>query len=99
MTNLPDWLKSYLRQPFVMIVWFMETYAKNTARLRIFMAKPDVIKAFKLAIAFTMLAWIVIGLMASDEDRGRLTETIRTTWGEMQDVNEQKKLQTQDKTQ
>ena len=82
--GMPGWLKSYLRQPFVMIVWFMETYAKNTTRLRIFMTKPNVIKTFKLAITFTMLVWIVVGFMASDEDRGRLTEKIRTTWGELQ---------------
>ena len=82
--GMPQWLKSYLRQPFVMIVWFMETYAKNTARLRILMTKPGAIKAFKIAIMFTMLVWIVVGVMASDEDRGRLTETIRTTWGELQ---------------
>ena len=93
MKKLPNWLISYLRQPFVYIVWVMETYAKNTARLRIFMAKPNVAKAFKLAITFTMLVWIVVGIMASDEDRGRLTEKIRTTWGDIQEINEQKKLQ------
>ena len=81
---MPGWLKSYLRQPFVMIVWFMETYTKNTTRLRIFMTNPGAIKAFKIAITFTMLVWIVVGFMASDEDRGRLTEKIRTTWGELQ---------------
>lgn len=99
MTGFTEGLKSYLRVPFVMIVWFMETYAKNTTRVRIFMAKPDVIKVFKLAIAFTMLAWIVIGVMASDEDRGRLTEKIRTTWGEVQDINQQKKDQTKNPAQ
>ncbi|MDH5489008.1 MAG: hypothetical protein OEX17_03675 [Rhodospirillaceae bacterium] len=93
MKKLPDWLISYLRQPFVFIVWVMETYTKNTTRARIFMAKPNVAKTFKLAITFTMLTWIVVGIMASDEDRGRLTEKIRTTWGDIQDINEQKKLQ------
>ena len=84
MITLPNWLKWYLRQPFVMIVWVMETYTKNTARLRVFMTKPSSVKTFKLAITFTMLIWVVVGFMASDEDRGRLTEKIRTTWGELQ---------------
>ena len=92
-TNMPEWLKSYLRAPFVVIVWFMETYGKNSTRLRAFMAKPDITKIFKIAIGFTMVVWIVVGVIASDDDRSRLTETLKGFWGEMQDLNEQKKLQ------
>ncbi|MDH3335919.1 MAG: hypothetical protein OEL50_04670 [Rhodospirillaceae bacterium] len=93
MKKLPDWLISYLRQPFVFIVWVMETYAINTARLRIFMSKPTVAKVFKLAITLTVVTWIFVGLMANEEDRSRLTDTLKGFWGEVQDINEQKKLQ------
>ena len=94
MAGFPEGLKSYLRVPFVMIVWFMETYAKNTARLRIFMKKPRVAMAFKLAITFTVLLWVVVAMVASEDDKNRFTDTLKSFWGEMQDLNQQKKEQT-----
>ena len=48
MTGLPAGLKAYLRVPFVMIVWVMETYTKNRDSFRTFMAKPRVSTAFKV---------------------------------------------------
>lgn len=90
MSSLPPWLISYLRQPFVFIVWVMETYAKNTARLKVFMTKPRVMLTFKLAITVTMLVWIVVGVIASDADRGRLTKTLTGFWDDIQGTVEQK---------
>lgn len=91
MTGLPEGLKSYLRTPFVMIVWVMETYGKNRDRLRAFMDKPRVSLAFKVMLALTVVVWLVIGFTASEEYRHRLTDAVQGLWSEAQDLNEQKK--------
>ena len=96
MTGLPSGLKAYFRVPFVMIVWVMETYAKNRDRFRTFMAKPRVATAFKVMLALTAAAWIIIGLMAKEEDRGLLTDAVQGLWSDAQDLNAQKKLLNQE---
>lgn len=91
MAGLPNGLKAYLRVPFVMIVWVMETYAKNRERLRAFLAQPRVAGTLKWAIVLTAVVWLVVGFMASDEDRGRLTETLKAFWTDTQELNAEKK--------
>lgn len=91
MSGIPNGLKNYLRVPFVMIVWVMETYTKNRERLTHFLAQPRVATTLKWTIVLTMLVWVVVGLMASEEDRGRLTDALKGFWSEAQDINEQKK--------
>lgn len=91
MTGLPAGLKAYLRVPFSMIVWVMETYAKNRDRLRAFMAKPRVSLAFKVLLAFTILAWVVIGFTATEEQGSRLTDALQGVWTDTQDLNAEKK--------
>ena len=73
MAGIPEGLKAYLRVPFSMIVWVMETYANNRARVKDFMSQSKPADFFKIAIAITVLAWIVIGLSAKEEDGQRLT--------------------------
>jgi len=91
MTGLPAGLKAYLRVPFSMIVWVMETYAKNRDRIRTFMAKPRVATAFKVMLALTALAWIIIGLTANEEQGRRLTDAMQGFWTDAQDLNAEKK--------
>ena len=91
MTGLPAGLKAYLRVPFSMIVWVMETYAKNRDRFRAFMAKPRVSLAFKVMLALTVLAWIVIGFTANEEQGQRLTDALQGIWTDTQDLNAEKK--------
>ncbi len=91
MTGIPNGLKNYLRVPFVMIVWVMETYAKNRERFRSFISQPRVAATLKWAIVMTAVVWIAVGFMASDEDRGRLTEAVKGLWSEAQDLNAEKK--------
>ena len=38
---IKSWLIWYFRQPFVMIVWFMETFAKNRDRVKATLARQD----------------------------------------------------------
>ena len=69
----------------------METYAKNRDRFRAFMAKPRVSLAFKIMLAFTVLAWIIIGFTASEEEGSRLTDAMQGFWSDAQDLNAEKK--------
>ena len=91
MMGLPAGLKAYLRVLFALIVWVMETFAKNRDRLRDFMAKPRVSLAFKIMLALTALAWIIIGLTANDEEGRRLTDAMQGFWTDAQDLNAEKK--------
>jgi len=91
MTGLPEGLKSYLRAPFVMIVWVMETYTKNRDHLKAFMAQPRVAKTFKIAVVLTALGWIVVALMANPEQGQRLTDAVKSFWSDTQDLSEQRK--------
>ncbi|MBP5855503.1 hypothetical protein KAJ83_00655 [Marivibrio halodurans] len=86
-------IKAYLRVPFSMIVWVMETYAANRERLARFMARPLVARIFKGAVLITFLAWLGIAfLIADDEAGGRLEDAVRTyvpqavDWGLMDEA-------------
>lgn len=72
-------IKAYLRVPFSMIVWVMETYAANRGRLARFMARPLVARVFKGAVLLTFLAWLGIAFLIADEEAGvRFEEAVRT---------------------
>jgi len=91
MTGMPEGLKNYLRTPFVMIVWVMETYAKNRIRLKAFMAQPRVSKTFKIAVVVTTLVWLAVAFMASPEYCQRLTDAVQDFWADTKDLSEQRK--------
>ena len=91
MTGLPEGLKAYLRAPFVMIVWVMETYAQNRTRLKTFMAEPRTARVFKWAIGVTALVWLAIALMANEEQGKRLTDAVQGFWSDAQSLSEERK--------
>ena len=80
MSALPEGLKAYLRAPFAAIAWVMETYGANRARLKAFMSKPGVHRAFLLMISVTALAWIVINLIGDEEQGRRLNDAVKGLW-------------------
>lgn len=84
-------LKAYLRVPFVMIVWVMETYTKNRERVKSFMAKPRTAQVFKTAVVLTALVWIVIGLTANEEQGQRFTDAVKNFWTETQSLSDEKR--------
>jgi len=63
--------KAYFRVPASMIVWVMETFASNRARLGAFIAKPKVASALKGLFVLTLFAWLAIAFFVADEDAGR----------------------------
>ncbi len=71
-------LKSYLRVPFAMIVWVMETFAANRGRVARFMRHPVVARVFRVLFVVTVIAWIAIAFYFGDEEAGRrFNEAIR----------------------
>lgn len=77
--------------PFRIFSFFMGHFITNRNRLKAFMAQPRVATTFTIVIGFTMVVWIVIGVYASDADRGRLTNAVMSLWEDTRDLNEQKK--------
>ena len=74
-----QWLVWYLRQPFRLIVWFMETFSNNRARLAAFMAKDGVAKTVKTIIVLTFFVWLaVFAFLASDEQGQRLSCAVKS---------------------
>ncbi len=68
--KMKSWLIAYLRQPFVMIVWFMETFKKNRVRLKAFMEKQRVSSLVKTVIVTTFLVWLLVFAFISTQDGG-----------------------------
>lgn len=76
-----QWLVWYLRQPFRMIVWFMETFAKNRERMKTFMAQNRVASIFKTAVVATFVLWIgIFAFLASKEEGDRFTCAVKSLW-------------------
>ncbi len=68
--KMKSWLIAYLRQPFVMIVWFMETFKKNRLRLKAFSERQKFLSIFKTLIVTTFFVWLLIFAFLSTEDGG-----------------------------
>ena len=71
-------LKNFAIAPVRVIVWFMDTYKANRARIARRMTRAWARSAFKLVIGLTMLVWLAVWLSAADADRGRLAKTFKT---------------------
>ncbi|MBL4748209.1 MAG: hypothetical protein JKY17_05400 [Magnetovibrio sp.] len=91
MTGLPQGLKSYLRAPFVVIVWVMETYTKNRARLKAVMARPRVSFAFKMLLVLTAVIWITVAILANGKQGGRLTDAVKGILSDAKNVSAERK--------
>ena len=79
--SFKSWLIWYLRQPFKMIVWFMETFAKNRKRLNELLARPGVGKVFRTVVLATFFGWLaVFALFASQEEGDRFTCAVKSLW-------------------
>ena len=77
MTSKEFW-KAYFRVPASMIVWVMETFAANRARLAHFISKPRVAGLLKGLFVVTLVAWLAIAFFIADEDAGRrFTEALK----------------------
>ena len=83
------WYSLLFGPPFKLIGFFYRSYQSNRKRLAQFSSSPRVSSLIRSALVLTVLLWISIWLLASEESRNRLTETVRqnfktlgTTFGE-----------------
>lgn len=75
------WLIAYLRQPFRLIVWVMETFAKNRARLAAFLAREKVASIFKATVVVTFFVWLgVFAFLSTREDGDRFACAVKSLW-------------------
>ncbi|WNJ99329.1 hypothetical protein L2D14_15840 [Thalassospiraceae bacterium LMO-JJ14] len=80
-SKLKSWLIAYLRQPFNMIVWVMETFAKNRKRLAVFLAREKVASVFKAVVVATFFVWLgVFAFLSSSEEGDRFTCALKSLW-------------------
>ncbi len=78
---IKSWLIWYFRQPFVMIVWFMETFAKNRDRVKATLARQSVSKIIKTVAIVTFFGWLMIAaFLSNSEDGDRLTCAAKSLW-------------------
>lgn len=74
-----DWLVWYLRQPFRLIVWFMETYAKNRERLKELLKNERAANAVKIVVVATFFVWLaVFAFLATDEQGNRFSCAVKS---------------------
>ena len=75
------WLVWYFRQPFVMIVWFMETFSKNRERVKAALARQTMAKTVKTIAVVTFFGWLIIAAFLSNSEEGdRLTCAAKSLW-------------------
>lgn len=84
-------VKEFYAAPFRVFAFFMGHYIKNRNRTKALMARADAKMLFQSAIMLTVVAWVVIGLSASPEDRGRLTDAVMGFWQDSKSLAEEKK--------
>jgi len=90
MTGLPAGLKAYLRVPFVMIVWVMETYRLNRQRSKAFTARERIAKALKAVAVVTTIVWLAIAVLAKPDSGQRLTDAVQGLWSDTRAVGAQR---------
>ncbi len=78
-------LKAAYAAPFRLISAAARTFVSNRKRLRRFTAKPGMANLMKFAMLATLLAWLVMALLASEEDKKRLDQAFKSFWPETED--------------
>lgn len=81
--SYPRWIE-FLYGPFFRVIgFFYRSYTANRARLARFMANEKVALFFKLLAVLVLLGWILIWLLAPDEQRTRLTDEVKQHLGDI----------------
>lgn len=75
--NQPRWYALLFGPPFKIIGFFYRNYQANRKRLVEFTSGSGVSTLIKAALVLTLFLWIAIWLLASDESRNRLTDTVK----------------------
>lgn len=75
-----EYLKDMYLAPFRMILSGMKLFVRNRNRVRDFVSKPLLANILKYGMLLTLFIWLAIALLASDEDKNRLTEAVEEMW-------------------
>lgn len=73
----PHWYSLLFGPPFKIIGFFYRSFQSNRKRLARLKATSGAASLIKTALVLTLFLWIAVWLLASDESRNRLTETIQ----------------------
>ena len=73
----PRWYAVLFGPPFKIIGFFYRSYRSNRKRLAEFTSGSGASTLIKAALVLTLFLWIVTWLLASDESRSRLTDTVK----------------------
>jgi len=68
---------------FAVLDFFMRNYRANRKRLENMMSRKKVSFLFQSATIVLLVAWILIFIFASDENRNTLTQEITKSFGEL----------------
>lgn len=71
------WYAFLFGPPFKLIGFLYRTYHANRDRAAGLTSKPGVSATLKKVAVLTLVLWIAIWLLASEESRNRLTEAVR----------------------
>ena len=76
-----SWYAFLFGPPFKLIGFFYRIYNTNRVRLAGLASKPRVSSGLRKVMVLTLLLWIVIWLLASDDSRNRLTDAVKENFG------------------
>ncbi len=76
-----DWIVWYLRQPFRLIVWFMETFAANREHIKAFAARQGIAATLRSVVIVTFIVWLgIFAFLSTDEAGSRFTCAAKSLW-------------------
>ena len=75
--SLLHWYLDVLAAPLRLFAALVRTFTSNRNRLSHIIARERIAMALKVLSVVTVGAWVVIWLLAGEEQRGRLTETVK----------------------
>ena len=71
--------------PFRFIVAVMEIFSSNRDYFRRLKEQRVVAKVVKIGALITVILWLALALLAENEDKNRLTESLKQFWSEVSD--------------
>jgi hypothetical protein len=78
-------LKDMWLMPFRLITAVMAIFTSNRNRLRKIKEQTFISSVVKYGALLTAIIWLALALLAKDEDKNRLTESVKQLWSETRD--------------
>ena len=75
-----EYLKDMYLAPFRAILAGMKLFVRNRNRVRDFVRKPVIANTLKYGMLLTLFIWLAIALLASDEQKNRLSQAVNELW-------------------